>query len=238
MDFTQYRSQDLHNRLLISGLTPLDVLVVGATGVGKSSTLNSLFNCNVARVGYGVDPQTSCIESYRLGDALRLWDSPGFGDGTEHDKKYKKALKKILKETVDVENREYGLIDLVLVILDSSSRDLSTAYEVIRKILKRIEPERVLVVLNQADFSMKGRNWDEASNKPEPALLQHLKAQAESVRNRIYESTGLKIALPVYYSAQFNYNVEAVYDLIIDNIPMKHREIHNNNLSGFSFNFL
>ncbi len=226
MDFTQYRSQDLHNRLLISGLTPLDVLVVGATGVGKSSTLNSLFNCNVATVGYGVDPQTSCIESYRLGDDLRLWDSPGFGDGKNQDYKNTRAIIRLLKADASALGKHYGLIDLVMVILDSSSRDLTTPSLLIEKILNFIEPERVLVVINQADFSMKGRNWDVHKKLPNSDLLEFLKKQSNSVKNRIYESTGLKIRTPVFYSAKDSYNVKALYDFIIDNTPGYRRFRH------------
>lgn len=38
-----YRMADIDENLRIAGLRPLDVLVVGGTGAGKSSTLNTLF---------------------------------------------------------------------------------------------------------------------------------------------------------------------------------------------------
>lgn len=237
MDFTQYRKQELYEKLCQSGLTPLDLLIVGQTGGGKTSTINTLFNRNVGKVGYGVDPETMEITPYRLNDYIRIWDSPGFGDGADNDKSYKKAIKKLLKKEVTVKGNTYGLIDLVLVVLDSSSRDLNTAFYVIRKILKHIEPERVLVVVNQADFSMKGRNWDETNNKPNSVLLNHLKEQAEAFKRRIYESTGLEILLPVFYSAKLNYNIEKVFDLIIDNIPKCHREKSRNSNFSLAFNF-
>ena len=44
----------------------VNILVTGATGVGKSSTINALFNTEVAKVGVGVDPETSLIECYQL----------------------------------------------------------------------------------------------------------------------------------------------------------------------------
>lgn len=53
-------------------------MITGATGSGKSSTINALFNTEVAKVGVGVDPETMDITKYDL-DNLVLWDSPGLG---------------------------------------------------------------------------------------------------------------------------------------------------------------
>lgn len=60
----------------------INVMITGATGCGKSSTINALFNTEKAKVGVGVDPETMSIEKYEL-DNLILWDSPGLGDGKE-----------------------------------------------------------------------------------------------------------------------------------------------------------
>ena len=57
----------------------INILVTGATGCGKSSTINALFNGNVAQVGQGVDPETMDIAKYES-DGLIIWDSPGLGD--------------------------------------------------------------------------------------------------------------------------------------------------------------
>ena len=36
----------------------INLMITGATGCGKSSTINALFNTEVAKVGVGVDPET------------------------------------------------------------------------------------------------------------------------------------------------------------------------------------
>lgn len=223
MDFTKYRKNDLHEKLCQSGLTPLDLLIVGQTGGGKTSTINTLFNRDVGKVGYGVDPETMEITPYRLNDDIRIWDSPGFGDGRYQDSSNSRALVRLLKKNVVASGKKYGLIDLVLLVLDSSSRDMTTPIRIIEKILRFIEAERLLVVINQADFSMKGHNWDSQRNIPNTKLLEHLKFQTESVQNRIRESTGINVKTPVFYSAKNNYNMGNLYDFIIENVPKFHR---------------
>ncbi len=42
----------------------INLMITGATGCGKSSTINALFNTEVARVGVGVDPETMDITKY------------------------------------------------------------------------------------------------------------------------------------------------------------------------------
>ena len=61
-------------------------MLVGSTGSGKSSTINALFNMDIAKVGVGVDPETTDIAKFEL-DNLIIWDTPGLGDGIDSDKK-------------------------------------------------------------------------------------------------------------------------------------------------------
>lgn len=180
----------------------IHLMITGATGCGKSSTINALFNTEVAKVGVGVDPETMDITRYDL-DNLILWDSPGLGDGKEADNRHAKNIIKKLNERDD--NGDL-LIDLVLVILDGSTRDLGTSYELINSViipnLGEEKEKRILIAINQADVAMKGRYWNYEENKPEAPLVQFLEEKAASVRKRIKEGTGIDVE-PIYYSAGF-----------------------------------
>lgn len=94
--------------------TKVNILITGATGSGKSSTINALFDTERAKVGQGADPETMHVAKYELGNIV-LFDSPGLGDGKEADQRHAKAITKMLRKR---DRNGEALIDLVLVILD------------------------------------------------------------------------------------------------------------------------
>ena len=224
----KYRLEALKEKVEeLNLLVHIDVLVVGATGVGKSSTINSLFGQDITKVGIGVDPETKIISSHKMHNYLRFHDSAGLGDGKEADLVHSKSLTSKLLEYVSIKEQKFGFIDLVLVILDGGSRDFGTTFKLLENvILKSIEPERVMVVINQADMAMKGNHWDLKKNKPTKQLFDYLDEKVVSVQARIKEATGLTISKPIYFSAYHKYNINAVMDYIIEHLPKQRRDIN------------
>jgi len=223
---SNYRRDDIRTKIEQCGLLyPLDVLLVGGTGTGKSSTLNALFGNAVAGVGDGVDPHTQTVDTYSLHSHLRFHDSAGLGDSKDADLRHSKAITQHLG-LVTKNNPAYGFIDLAMVILDGGSRDLGTAFSLLEKVvLKAISPDRVIVIINQADMAMKGRHWNEMLNRPEPELVAFLDEKAKSVQRRLKEATGLTIRQPICYSATRGYNLHAVIDHIYEHIPICIRQM-------------
>ncbi|MFI3220118.1 MAG: 50S ribosome-binding GTPase [Methylococcales bacterium] len=180
--------------------TKVNILITGATGCGKSSTINAIFNADKAKVGQGVDPETMDIVKYEFNNIV-LYDSPGLGDSPDADNRHSKNIIGKLNEKAP--NGDM-LIDLVLVILDGSTRDLGTSYELIEKvIIPNIgeDKKRLLVAINQADMAMKKKHWNQAQNFPEPELIKFLEDKVASTQKRIKEATGIDIEEPVYYVA-------------------------------------
>lgn len=218
----------------------INIMVTGATGCGKSSTINALFDTEVAKVGVGVNPETMEIEKYKL-DNLVLWDTPGLGDGREADNRH---AKNIINKLLERDKDGNALIDLVLVILDGGSRNMGTDYELINNvIIPNLGPEkerRILVAINQADMAMKGRNWDYKKNEPDEQLKEFLDNKAASVRDRIYEATGLRVE-PIYYSAGYMedggvqnrpYNLSKLLYYIVKATPSEKRAVYVNNVNN------
>lgn len=242
--------------------TETNIMLVGATGCGKSSTINALFAVGeeeeettevvndgdddvvvaevrtkkpkyveVAKVGSKADPETKDIEKYKIGN-LVLWDTPGLGDGTEIDEHHKEVITELLREEDDDGN---ALIDLVLVILDGSTRDLGTSYKILNDVIipeLKDDTNRILIALNQADIAMKtGRHWDYEKNEPDETLIAFLNEKVESIKTRIKEDSNLEVE-PVYYCAGYEeesgdvvhpYNLSKLLYYIMNSLPAEKR---------------
>ena len=230
--------------LLRVGSRKVNIMLIGATGAGKSSTINALFDMSVAKVGIGVDPETQEITKFDLGN-LTIWDTPGLGDGVDTDKAHIKQIVRKLSETDD--NGDL-LIDLVLVVLDAGSKDLAVSYDVINNTLipclGKDNSNRILIALNQSDLAMKGRHWDSENNAPDDVLTEFLTEKVDSVRRRIVQATGVTVN-PVYYCAGYTdgeekqnpYNLSKLLYYILMAVPAEKRLALADNLNDTEENW-
>lgn len=201
-----------------------NILLVGATGAGKSSTINALYEfysgkheaipTQYAKVGDSVAPETMEITKYPMFPYLNIWDSPGLGDGKANDEMHHQKIAAFLKNTD---------IDLIMVIVDGSGRDLGTIYNVLNKIIlpNYYIKENVVILVNQADMAMKGRNWNKEYNIPNAELQDFLNNQVISVQQRIKEATRLSVNSIIHYSAEKKFNLNGIANLIYNNILLK-----------------
>lgn len=218
----------------------VNIMLVGATGSGKSSTINAMFDMEVATVGVGVDPETAEIQKYEL-DNLVIWDTPGLGDGVEQDIRHKNA---IIKKMNEVDENGNPVIDMVIVILDAASKDLGTSYDFINQLLipclgSEQAKSRIMIALNQCDMAMKGRHWDDEKNAPDEVLKATLEEKTASVKRRIKDATGLELE-PMYYCAGYKeegeeqrkpYNLTKLLYHVLEGIPKEKRLLVVNNLN-------
>ena len=88
---SEHERNTLLKKMSLLKQTKVNILITGATGCGKSSTINALFQTSNAKIGTGVDPETMDIHKYEL-DNIVLFDAPGLGDGKEADRNHAKNI--------------------------------------------------------------------------------------------------------------------------------------------------
>ncbi|MBO5177318.1 MAG: 50S ribosome-binding GTPase [Lachnospiraceae bacterium] len=200
-----------------------NIMLVGGTGYGKSSTINALCNTPVAAVAALEEPETKEIRKYET-DNMVLWDTPGIGSSVEEDSKNIEALKSMLREKDEAGNL---LIAQVVLVMDAGSRDMGTSFELLNDVivpnLGDNRKDRILVALNRCD-AVKPRNWNYEANEPDEVLKQFLEEKAESVKTRISESIGIDVEV-IYYCAGETENDEQSPAYNLDKLVAKLMEV-------------
>lgn len=214
---------------------PLSILLMGGTGVGKSSTINAIYGANRVKVGTGARPQTQEIQGCQISKNITLYDSPGLGEGSEKDKQHMEKIHKLLTDTDENGNAK---IDLVLVITDARVKGLGQEYETIKYLLKTLgDSKRILIGLNKCDCAVSERYFDRDNNKLGKKQEQFLQEKVADLQERIKKDTGLSLSKKdiVCYSAGFYdentqtqdnpYNIVQLEKMILSKIPKQKRVV-------------
>ena len=121
---------------------PVNILVIGPTGSGKSTLINALMGDTVARVGQGATSVTTEVEEYAgeyEGVKIRVYDTVGFGD-TEG-----KSDEITINEMADANK-----FDLVLICVRMDSRvygDVRNMFSMLGKKMSKEIWKRSVIVL-------------------------------------------------------------------------------------------
>ena len=126
---------------------PVNILVIGPTGSGKSTLINNLMRKTMAKARHGASSVTTEVKKYEgeyEGIKIRVYDTVGFSD-TEG-----KSDKSIIKEIADG-----NMFDLVLICVRIDSRaygDVRNMFRTLRKKLNKEMWKRSVVVLTFYNF--------------------------------------------------------------------------------------
>ncbi|WP_017325807.1 GTPase family protein [Synechococcus sp. PCC 7336] len=127
---------------------PVNLLLVGRTGAGKSSLVNSVFQAERAVVD--LLPSTEATRSYRWqadsGETLLLWDSPGYEQVERDD------LRQLVLEFA----RQVDAVVLVTPALDPS---LQMDIDLLKEIRAEIPDLPAIVAVTQVDRLRPLREW-------------------------------------------------------------------------------
>ncbi|EKT64311.1 GTPase family protein [Providencia alcalifaciens] len=148
--------------------------LMGKTGAGKSSLINSLFQSSLSPVSNvsGCTRQAQRFSMSMNNHTLTFVDLPGVGESLERDKEYHQLYRSLLPE-----------LDFIIWVLRADDRAWSSDEQCYRFLTEQCgyQPNRFLFVLNQADKIEPCRQWNELSHQPSPEQAANLKLKQQTV---------------------------------------------------------
>ncbi|MGW1776502.1 GTPase family protein [Streptomyces sp. NPDC002104] len=197
---------------------PPRLVLIGEAGVGKSTTVNALFNAGQpvghtrATTDHAYAIQVEEVSGRR--GMLEVVDMPGIGDDVANYRRYLDLYLRVLP-TADAivwvhpaEDRSVHLVQQALMdLLGQSAPDLS---------------ERLVLALNKAD-EIDPHDWNPSANLPSARQLEALRERAADFTEKIVRVLPGWQGGAVTYSARQHYNLTALFKEMMRAVPQQRR---------------
>jgi uncharacterized protein len=191
-------------RTLIS--SPPTIAIIGLSGVGKSSTLNSLFGdyFPVSHTIRGTTkferfaPDLDLRGEYSVAKTGKLivYDAPGLGESIETDVEYVRMYNEVLPQC-----------DAAIWIMTATNRALALDQKYLRDLTEH--SARFVFALNKCD-ECAPMNWDRRHNIPSSEQSENLEEIRKHRQDCLSQSLGRDITIH-YYSARRHYRTLDVF---------------------------
>jgi uncharacterized protein len=191
------------------------IAVIGETGVGKSSTLNAMFNA-----GLKIDHVRACTQKSEelnipvneikgLNGSVIIYDMPGLGEDIEADEFHKDTYREVL-----------SICDVALWVLDGSSRQFSHTQMVLRDLVEPLmgDLDRLVFGINKIDL-IEPAKWNDNYNLPSRDQEENINTKVQDVMDKIGKICNLSKERIIPYSASKWYRLVEVFGAMLDACP-------------------
>jgi predicted GTPase len=201
---------------------PPKIAIVGEAGVGKSSTLNALFNAGVpvsdtrACTKRDIELTIDLSHDSRVPRQLIVYDMPGLGESIQAD-----------QYNIEVYERVLPIVDVFVWILDAQNRAIRGVQERLRDdIAPRIPNavDKLVFALNKVDLVSPGQDaWNPHFNIPSEEQQRNIEGREADVREKIAEVLPAWHGLTIAYSAVKRYRLSTLFRGMLEAVPETRR---------------
>lgn len=202
--------------------SPPVIVLIGETGVGKSTTINALFNAGQEESH--VRAMTKIADAFNIiprdhkgtKGLIRIYDMPGVGDDISTYEKYRQIYVSTLSKADAIlwihpcEDRMVMLMQLVFKDLFGANGELTS------------HQDRLVIGLNKLD-QLGPANWNPIANLPSDAQLQNAEVRVaimkSSIKNVLPNWNGEVVA----YSALRRFGLPQLFRALMYAVPTERR---------------
>lgn len=194
---------------------PPRIALIGESGVGKSTTINSMFN-----QGLEISHVKACTqEAYEFEIPVRelngqegsfiIYDMPGLGEDIDADKKHKITYKQVLQKC-----------DVAVWILDGVTRHFTQTQLALRDVVGVAmgDLDRLVIGINKVD-SIRPGTWNKDYNMPSQEQDESIKVKVEDVLEKIGKVCPIPRNRIVAYSAEKWFRLPDLLGAMLDACP-------------------
>lgn len=202
------------------------VAIIGKAGVGKTTTINNLFDVDefVAEVltfeqkGHIGDVRRGTTKAIRkrfdlkIGIGLDIIDLPGLGDDIRKDKEFEEIYRQILPQC-----------DIILYVLKADNRTLGEDERILQNIvLPSCDKKKIIIAVNQVDIlgENEGLHWDTRINLPGERQEELIQMKQKDIAQMFAEDLNVETGKIVCYSAIKRYHLLELLHSIVKTTPL------------------
>ena len=223
MPFTS-EEKSLFKKEILRELTerPPTIGLVGVSGVGKSTTINTLFKTDLP-----ISDTIACTKKFQVvrlhlevnnGNAqghetkLHVIDAPGLGEDINLDPDYIQNYKENLEQC-----------DVILWIMTGRNRAIALDQQYLKQLSDFYY--KMVFAINQVEL-IEPAEWNDKINLPTSKQTENILEVERDRKEKIESIVKDKIKI-CSYSAKTKYNLEELFGLLIDNCPDNRKWIFN-----------